>query len=153
DLPGPAPAACVGESHGALRVVATGEQPERDGGGLGEQERRIRLRQRDDAASLEAWAGNASPTLYRVDPRLDERGLALVPRPRRVALPKERCGPGDVRRRHARPGERGPAATRDGGQDIDARRGDVRLETERDRRRADGRELRMCARRRAAPDL
>ena len=61
----------------------------------------------------------------------DERRLDLARRPGRVALEQQRGGAGDVRRRHARPvedGERPAGDPERGGEDLAARRAEVRLE-------------------------
>ena len=62
--------------------------------------------------------------------RRDERRLDLPRRPVRMPLEQERGGAGDVRRGHARPvedGERAAGARERRGEDLAARRADVRL--------------------------
>ena len=126
-VPAPPPASsrptvCVASCPRARR-------PNETAVGLGEEERAIGALQRDHASTLESRPGGAAALVDRIDARLHERRLQLLHRPRRVALAQESRRAGDVRRRHARPRELGPAAAGDRREHVDSRRCDVRLQT------------------------
>ena len=113
------------------------EEPERDIGGRGEDERRVRSLKVDQPAALARREHLSAVRRVRVDRPAGqhERRLDLRRRPGRVPLEQQRRAAGDMRRRHARSAEAVPAA-RNGRVDVDAGRADVRFETEVDSARA-----------------
>ena len=148
----PAPPPASAEEDGARPGLPACEQAERERCGLHEDERPIRACERDDAAALEARAGDARPALGRVGSGLDERRLELIDRPDGVPLPQQRSCARDVRRGHARTRELRPATSGDRREDVDSGCGDIGLQAVRDRRRSDGGELGVRPSRRAAAD-
>ena len=141
DLPGPGAAACVRERDVAARRATPGpdvQQAEREALWRGEDERIDGVDEVDEASALAGRRrlGARRPGEPDGFGRLDERRLHLLDRPVRVALAKQGRGARHVRRSHARAGEVLERAAGLGREDVDPRRRDVRLEGERQRRRA-----------------